>query len=60
MTTTMMMMMICHDVCEHTEGVRSMMEAMASAGVAGAMLCGCPLKKHWSEYEVLRRLLHSG
>ena len=28
-----------------------MMEAMASAGVAGAMLCGCPLKKHWSEYE---------
>ena len=37
-----------------------MMEAMASAGVAGAMLCGCPLKKHWSEYEVLRRLLHSG
>ena len=29
----------------------SFVHAMAMAGVTGAMICGCPLKKHWSEYE---------
>ena len=39
------------DFFQHTEGMQSLMDGMQTAGVVGAMLCGCPLKKTWSQYE---------
>jgi len=39
------------DFFQRSDGMDSFVHAMAMAGVTGAMICGCPLKKHWSEYE---------
>ena len=39
------------DFFQRSDGMDSFVHAMAMAGVTGAMICGCSLKKHWSEYE---------
>ena len=39
------------DYFQRTDGMESFSDAMEAAGVTHAMICGCALKKVWSEYE---------